>query len=1130
MLHYPSRLKDPLWYKDAIIYELRIGSFYDSDADGIGDFPGLTQKLDYLQELGVDTLWLLPFYPSPLKDDGYDISDYFNIYPAYGGLSDFKAFLYQAHERGLNVIIELVLNHTSDQHAWFKRAREAKPHSVWRNFYVWSQDINKYKEARIIFKDFEHSNWTYDYKANSYYWHRFYSHQPDLNYDNPAVRKAVLEIVDFWLELGVDGMRLDTIPYLFEREGTSCENLPETHAFVKDLRRHIDETFDHRMLLAEANQWPSDSVAYFGKGDECQMAFHFPMMPRLFMAIQLEDRFPLLDILQQMPSIPPQAQWALFLRNHDELTLEMVTDEERDYMYRTYAQDPQARLNLGIRRRLAPLLGNDRRKIELMNGILFSLPGTPILYYGDEIGMGDNIYLGDRNGVRTPMQWSPDLNAGFSKANPQRLSLPVTMDPEYHYGTINVQTQQRNPHSLLWWMRRLIALRKHFKAFGRGEIEFLYPKNFKVLAFIRRYEGENILVVANFSHSIQYVELDLSSFKGLIPHELFGQSSFPSIGELPYLLTMGPYAFYWFLLKPKEQEEISRPIQLMDLPIITVPSHWWQVFNSPFKTLLEKHLFLYLRRYPWFKTEKFAFSQPEIEEKISILFGSHRAFLLFVKMESDQGGRETYVIPLAFTFSLEEALKGETTEAVVTHLWVGEGENPRKGFLYDAFYSPLFFNYLLQGFLKRKRYPGLKGELVSHPHTAFKRMNLQEGSLSSIHIHSLDQGEMHVQFDDAPCLTLYRLVQKGVNPALEMEEFLTKRNFPFVPPVLGRIDYQAKSQESFFTFGFFHACIAHQETAWEYTSEEVDLYFDRLMTRAPSLKEIEIPTPSLKKGRQEVPDLAKELIGTYLERVHLIGKVTGQMHLTLADARGDPAFEPEVSSPFYLRSSYQSKRNLVVFMSGKLERMLPILKESLQKQARRVIELREELIQTFDPILHPREHLIRIRCHGDYRLPQLLFTGKEFFICHFARSYLHSFEEGRRKYSPFRDLAKMLYSFHFAILNGAFRQAQKGFFPSDFSEKEKWILFWQEWVSTVFIQSYVDEVGDALFIPHHPLNFQMSLCGYLIEEGMKELSHQLTPPHSEWLSASLEEILFVQQRYETLLKENPFINKHVKYF
>src|SRR5215467_4775151 len=555
---------DPLWYKDAIIYELHVKTFCDSDGDGMGDFRGLMEKLDYLQELGVTAIWLLPFYPSPMRDDGYDIADYFGVNPNFGTLEDFRAFLDAAHQRNLRVITELVINHTSDQNPWFQKSRRAvgaaaagvigpgyNDDLAYKDFYVWSDTPEKYGDARIIFKDFETSNWAWDPVAKAYYWHRFYSHQPDLNFDNPAVHDAVKKVCDFWLLMGVDGLRLDAIPYLYEREETNCENLSETHKYLQELRAHVDAKFPNRMLLSEANQWPEDAAAYFGNGDEAHMSFHFPLMPRMFMALQMEDRFPIIDIMEQTPAIPESCQWAMFLRNHDELTLEMVTDEERDYMYRVYATDPHARINLGIRRRLSPLLANNRRKIELLNTMLFSMPGTPIIYYGDEIGMGDNIYLGDRNGCRTPMQWSPDRNAGFSVANPQQLHLPVIIDPEYHYEATNVENQQKNLSSLLWWMRRVIAMRKNFKAFSRGSIEFLFPDNPKILAFLRRYEDEIVLGVVNLSRFSQFAELDLSKFAGSVPMEIIGRSHFPPIKKSPYFLTLNGHSSYWFTLEPQ---------------------------------------------------------------------------------------------------------------------------------------------------------------------------------------------------------------------------------------------------------------------------------------------------------------------------------------------------------------------------------------------------------------------------------------------------------------------------------------------------------------------------------------------------------------------------------------------------
>ena len=540
---------DPLWYKDAIIYELPVKSFYDGNADGVGDFQGLSERVDYLQDLGVTCIWLLPFFPSPLKDDGYDIADYVNVHPSYGTLDDFRKFLHAAHERGMRVVIELVLNHTSDQHPWFQRARAAPPGSPERDYYVWSDTDQRYREARIIFVDAEPSNWTWDPVAQAYYWHRFFHHQPDLNYDNPAVVREMTAVLDFWLDLGVDGFRLDAVPYLMERDGTSCDNLLETHAVIKAIRKHIDEKGPGRMLLAEANQLPVDVRAYLGEGDECHMAYHFPVMPRIFMALHLEDRQPLVEVMESTPPIPDSCQWALFLRNHDELTLEMVTDDERDYMYLAYSMDPQARLNLGIRRRLAPLVGNSPRRIELLVGLLFSLPGTPIIYYGDEIGMGDNLYLGDRNGVRTPMQWTDDRNAGFSRADPARLYSPVIMDPVYGYAAVNVEAQESDAASLLHWMRNMIRLRKLFKVFGRGTMEFLSPANRKVLAFIRRYRDDVILCVANLSRTVQPAELDLRAFLGLVPVEMLGYTEFPAIGTTPYFLTLGPYGFYWFELQ-----------------------------------------------------------------------------------------------------------------------------------------------------------------------------------------------------------------------------------------------------------------------------------------------------------------------------------------------------------------------------------------------------------------------------------------------------------------------------------------------------------------------------------------------------------------------------------------------------
>jgi maltose alpha-D-glucosyltransferase/alpha-amylase len=643
-----------LWFKDAVIYEVHVRAFYDSTGDGIGDFVGLTQKLPYLHDLGVTCLWLLPFYPSPLRDDGYDIADYTSINPIYGTLDDFRRFVEAAHSINIRVLTELVVNHTSDQHPWFQRARGAPRGSAERDYYVWSDTDEKYAGTRIIFTDTERSNWTFDPIAGQYYWHRFFSHQPDLNLDNPEVVRAILDVMRFWLDLGVDALRLDAIPYLIEREGTINENLPETHAILKRIRRELDAEYQGRVLLAEANQWPSDVQAYFGEGDECHMAFHFPLMPRMFMAIQQEDRHPIVEIVNQTPEIPETCQWALFLRNHDELTLEMVTDEERDYMYAQYAADPQMRVNVGIRRRLAPLMENSRPRIELMNSLLFSMPGTPILYYGDEIAMGDNVYLGDRNGVRTPMQWSSDRNAGFSRTDPARLYAPVIMDSVYGYEAINVESQERSPFSLLQWMKRMIGLRKRHPVFGRGSLQFIQTWNRKVLVYVRRYEQEIMLCVANLSRTVQPAEIPLGEFAGLTPVELLGQTEFPRIGEQPYVLTLAPYGFYWFQLKEAVVPITARTAPIADeraaLPALFVGVVWDSVLDGGLRSIIERHALVpFLERQRWFGGKARPLAAARFVDWMSLRRGAHPAFLTIVEAQYQDGGRERYVLPLAMS-------------------------------------------------------------------------------------------------------------------------------------------------------------------------------------------------------------------------------------------------------------------------------------------------------------------------------------------------------------------------------------------------------------------------------------------------------------------------------------------------
>ncbi len=685
--HHPlPQSDDPLWYQDAVIYQLHVKSFFDADNDGVGDFKGLLQKLDYIAELGVTAVWLLPFYPSPRRDDGYDIADYRGVHPEYGTLADVRRFIGEAHARGLRVITELVINHTSDQHPWFQRARHAKPGSAARNFYVWSDTDQKYAGTRVIFLDTQKSNWTWDVEANAYYWHRFYPHQPDLNFDNPTVLREVLSIMRFWLDLGIDGLRLDAVPYLVEREGTSSENLPETHAVLKRIRAALDRHAPGRMLLAEANQWPEDAQQYFGDGDECHMAFHFPLMPRMYMAIAREDRFPITDIMRQTPAIPDNCQWAIFLRNHDELTLEMVTSSERDYLWETYASDRRARLNLGIRRRLSPLLERDRRRIELMNGLLLSMPGTPVIYYGDEIGMGDNIHLGDRDGVRTPMQWSVDRNGGFSRADPASLVLPPIMDPIYGFYAVNVEAQAADQHSTLNWTRRMLAVRKRFRAFGRGSQRFLYPGNRKVLAFLRELAGadgsdETILCVSNLSRTSQAVELDLAGFAGRVPVDIVGGSVFPPVGQLTYLLTLPPYGFYWFQLASETQVPSwhqPAPEALPEFVTLVVRRELAEVLSGPARGLLETEVLPeYLPKRRWFaakgerlRSTRIAYAvpvpeQPVIATEIEVLLGDRA---------------ERYVLPVGL------AWEDETADALVQPLALARiRRGARVGFLTDAF-------------------------------------------------------------------------------------------------------------------------------------------------------------------------------------------------------------------------------------------------------------------------------------------------------------------------------------------------------------------------------------------------------------------------------------------------------------
>jgi maltose alpha-D-glucosyltransferase/alpha-amylase len=1086
---------DPLWYRDAVIYQVHIKAFYDSDGNGIGDFRGLIEKLDYLQELGITTIWILPFYPSPLRDDGYDIADYRGVHPNYGTLKDFREFLQAAHRRGLRVVTELVINHTSDQHPWFQRSRRSPPGSSYRNYYVWSDTPEKYRDARIIFQDFEQSNWSWDPVAKAYYWHRFYSHQPDLNFENPTVQKEVLRALDFWFEMGVDGLRLDAIPYLYEREGTNCENLPETHAFLKKLRAHADGKFRNRMLLAEANQWPEDAVAYFGTGDECHTAFHFPIMPRMYMALMMEDRFPIMDILDQTPAIPENCQWAMFLRNHDELTLEMVTDEERDYMYRVYAIDPRARINLGIRRRLAPLLLNNRRRIELMNILLFSLPGTPIIYYGDEIGMGDNYYLGDRDGVRTPMQWSPDRNAGFSKVNPQKLYLPVIGDPEYHYQAINVENLLRNPSSLLWWMRRVIAMRKRFAAFGRGSLEMLHPDNPKVLAFIRRHEAEVILVVANLSRFSQVAQFDLSRFAGMIPEEVFSRNRYPMIRETPYLLTLGLYDHYWFRLLPERRESLLPAGELPQLEI--KGKAWEQVFaGSVGERLFDEILPAFLGRARWFRSKARAIRQVQPFDLLP-LAGSGRSYqLMLLQVLYTEGGQETYALPFAWQpAEAARTIAENHPQALIAQLAVG-GES---GTLYDAVYDDDCQQTLLRVIGGRRRIRGKKGELKAYAGGGF-RQRLSREDVMPTQVVKADQTNSSIVFGGRLFLKLYRGVEEGINPDLEITRFLTERaKFPHTPPFAGAIEYR-RSDGAPIILGQLQNFVPNQGDAWRFTLDALQNVLERLLARRGELPPLPRCPFYLDTDPQEfAPEIRDHFGHFYLEMMALLGQRTAEMHLALASDTGDPVWRPDDFSTLYQRSVYQSMRSLCRRNFIQLAARRGDLPE-WASEIDRVLAAEKVILARMGRLIGHKFEAKKIRIHGDYHLGQILFTGKDFVIIDFEGEPARSLSERRLKRSPLRDVAGMLRSFHYAART-ALRRHRTGQ-PADIEFLAPWMECWQVMVGSIFLHSYLERLGDSPLIPRQKDDLGTMLRAFLLAKAVYELGYELNN-RPDWLGIPL---------------------------
>lgn len=1028
---------DQLWYRDAIFYQLHVKAFFDSDNDGMGDFRGLTQKLDYVQTLGVDTLWLLPFYPSPLKDDGYDIADYRNIHPAYGSLRDFRLFVRAAHDRGLKVVTELVVNHTSDQHPWFQRARMARAGSAARDYYVWSDDNSRYAGTRIIFTDTEKSNWTWDDEARQFFWHRFFSHQPDLNFDNPRVVREIIAVMRHWLEMGVDGMRLDAVPYLCEREGTNNENLAETHTILKQLRRALDQSHPGRMFLAEANQWPEDVLPYFGAGDECHMAFHFPLMPRMYMAIAREDRHPITDIMRQTPDVPDNCQWAIFLRNHDELTLEMVTDRERDYLWSTYAADRRARINLGIRRRLAPLMENDRRKIELLNSLLFSMPGTPIIYYGDEIGMGDNIFLGDRNGVRTPMQWSEDRNGGFSRADPACLFLPAIQDPLYGYEAVNVEAQMRSPSSLLNWMKRMIAVRRGRKCFGRGSLKFLYPNNRKVLAYLREYDDEHVLCVCNLSRAAQGVELSLGAFRGRVPVELTGQSAFPPIGELPYFLTLPGHGFYWFLLSNETDPpawHVEYPGALSEQITIVVREGFAEVLAGQGRRLLEQEVlpaFLQLRR--WFADKDVGLSGAELIRWAELATTRGRWIIATVAVRRADGATSTYLVPFGQCWGEGGDETSHVSPGGNTLARLRKGA--RVGVLMDAFFDDGFLLALMETMRARAVLSGSDGTLVGKATGALDRVELPaECEILRI---GVEQSNNSAIIGDAVVLKLIRRPSQGPNPEVEMGRYLTETSpFANTPPLLGWIENVDSAGRSSVA-AVLHGFVRNQGDAWEWTLSQLTRFLDET---------------SLLPPEDRAARLAQGAMADYLALVATMGRRTAEMHRALAAFSPDPDFGAEPVD----REDLDLWRERA---QDQARQAMAALSRCDVPEGRWLISHADALIAAIAERVPAMPFGSRIRIHGDYHLGQMLVAMNDIHIIDFEGEPVRAIEARRAKDSPLRDVAGILRSLDYAAHAVLMRLGAAR--PELPQQLEAVARDWRDRAAASFLSAYLEVAGTA---------------------------------------------------------------------
>ena len=1099
-------VSDPVWYKDAILYELHVRAFFDSNGDGTGDFAGLIQKLDYLRDLGITCLWLLPFFPSPLKDDGYDISDFLNVHPSYGTIEDFKEFLGAAHERGLQVMIELVMNHTSDQHPWFQRARHAPPGSVERDFYVWSDTDQKYQDVRIIFTDTEKSNWTWDQVAQAYFWHRFFSHQPDLNYDNPKVVEEMLDVVRYWLDLGVDALRIDAIPYLVERNGTNCENLPETHAIVKRLRHEIDTGYANRMILAEANQWPTDVRPYFGEGDECHMAFHFPLMPRVYMALRQEDRLPITDIMAQTPQIPVTCQWGLFLRNHDELTLEMVTNDERDYMYLAYSADSRMRVNLGIRRRLAPLMDNNRRRIELLNSLLFSFPGTPILYYGDEIGMGDNVYLGDRDGVRTPMQWSFDRNGGFSRADPARLYLPPIMDPVYGFEAVNVEAQSRSPSSLLNWKKRLIGARRARRAFGSGTLRFLYPSNRKVIAYLREWEGETILCVANLSRSAQAVELDLAEFRGRRVIELLGRSVFPTIGEQPYLLTLQGHSFLWFELIGQDLPELAAmlAVPLPEFVTLVMPQGWGDLFSRHNLTQLEREVVPpFLPRQRWFGAKDRAvqsvavLARGEIEAPAEFDAPPERFLTTVVEARLAGGERQRYLLPLAAAWSGPDS---EVRQSLLPVTLAELRQVRREGALADAMTQDGFALAVLDAIRREAAIPltdgaGHHGEIRFRRRPRFDSATIPQRPV--VRRLGADQSNSSVLFEEFAVLKLYRRLNPGQHPEIEMTAFLAERaGFANVPQPLATAEIllpQAEPEEPNAVAVLF-AFVRNQGDGWTLALDYLTRYLDdALIETAPGAA-----VPGRAGGLPNPHDF-------FVMLARQLGLRTAEMHRALAEhGHDDPAFAPEPLTPDDIAKWCNALDAAAEAMLDQLDRTRHSMPEAARELADRVISARQNLFRAIRLLLPADVAAAKTRCHGDLHLGQVIAVQNDFYIIDFEGEPLRTLAERRDKGSPLRDVAGMIRSFDYATTT-AVRQLSESR-PAAIERMTELADAWRQRAVDGFRAAYRKVMRDCPAYPANKLHARALIDWFTLEKAVYEVSYELAN-RPGWVAIPLNGIL-----------------------